>query len=138
MTEAGLTGHLCFATMHTESVAETINRAIQTYPPDQQAGMASRLAGALRVILVQRLLKTTDGKRAAIREYLVFDREVRNELQSLPYTDWGRFIGVYWRRPRPPWMTKPGVCSKRIALMLASSSAWPALKSSRNAGSWRV
>jgi len=92
MTEAGLTGHLCFATMHTESVAETINRAIQTYPPDQQAGMASRLAGALRVILVQRLLKTTDGKRAAIREYLVFDREVRNELQSLPYTDWGRFI----------------------------------------------
>lgn len=92
MTEAGLTGHLCFATMHTESVAETINRAIQTYPPDQQAGMASRLAGALRVIVVQRLLKTTDGKRAAIREYLVFDREVRNELQSLPYTDWGRYI----------------------------------------------
>lgn len=92
MTEAGLTGHLCYATMHTESVGETINRAIQTYPPDQQSGMASRLAGALRVIIVQRLLKTTDGKRAAIREYLVFDREFRSELQSLPYDQWAMLI----------------------------------------------
>jgi defect-in-organelle-trafficking protein DotB len=92
MTEAGLTGHLCYATMHTESVGETINRAIQTYPPEQQSGMASRLLGALRVIIVQRLLKTIDGKRVAIREYLVFNREFRSELQSLPYDQWALLI----------------------------------------------
>jgi len=92
MVEASLSGHTCYATMHTESVAETINRAIQTYPPEQQSGIASRLAGALRVIIVQRLLKTTDGKRAAIREYLVFDREFRSEMQSLPYNEWAMLI----------------------------------------------
>ncbi|EFW77691.1 plasmid transfer ATPase TraJ [Pseudomonas savastanoi] len=92
MVEASLSGHTCYATMHTKSVAETINRAIQTYPPEQQSGIASRLAGALRVIIVQRLLKTTDGKRTAIREYLVFDREFRSDMQSLPYNEWALLI----------------------------------------------
>lgn len=88
MVEAGLTGHLCYATVHTESVAETINRIIQVYPPAQQSAVASRIIGALRVIVVQRLLKTTDGKRAAIREYVIFDREWRNKLQGISYERW--------------------------------------------------
>lgn len=88
MIEAGLTGHLCYATVHTESVAETINRIIQVYPPAQQSAVASRLIGALRVIVVQRLLKTCDGRRKAIREYVVFERELRNELQSSSYEHW--------------------------------------------------
>jgi len=83
--EAALTGHLTYATVHTESVAETINRIIQVYPPAQQSAVASRLLGALRVIVVQRLLKTVDGKRQAIREFVVFDRDLRNELQDMPY-----------------------------------------------------
>jgi defect-in-organelle-trafficking protein DotB len=86
--EAGLTGHLCYATMHTDSVPETINRAIQLYPPALQAAVASRIVGSVRVILVQRLLKTTDGRRTAVREYVIFNRELRNELQSVPYTEW--------------------------------------------------
>ncbi|WP_017461400.1 plasmid transfer ATPase TraJ [Dyella ginsengisoli] len=90
--EVGLTGHLCLATMHTDSVPETINRAIQIYPPAQQAAVASRLLGAIRVIVVQRLLKTTDGRRTAIREYLVFDREVRDALSALPYDQWARYM----------------------------------------------
>jgi defect-in-organelle-trafficking protein DotB len=78
--------------MHTDSVPETINRAIQIYPPEQQAAVASRLLGAIRVIVVQRLLKTTDGKRTAIREYLIFDRELREELSALPYDQWARHM----------------------------------------------
>lgn len=85
MVSAALTGHLTYATVHTESVAETINRIIQVYPPAQQSAVASRLLGALRVIVVQRLLKTVDGKRQAIREFIVFDRDLRNELQGVPY-----------------------------------------------------
>ncbi|WP_233462765.1 plasmid transfer ATPase TraJ [Pseudomonas monteilii] len=88
MIEAGLSGHLCYATLHTESVAETINRVIQVYPPAQQSAVAARLMGALRVVVVQRLLKTTDGRRIAVREFEVFDRDLRNELQSLPYERW--------------------------------------------------
>ena len=90
--EAGLTGHLTYGTMHTESCAETINRAIQVYPPQQQSAVASRLLGCLRVIVVQRLLKTTDGKRVAVREFVVFDRDFKNELQSLPYDQWAPMI----------------------------------------------
>lgn len=86
--EAGLTGHLCYATSHTDSVAETINRLIQVYPPAQQSAIASRLVGSLCLIVVQRLLKTTDGKRKAIREYVIFDRELRNSLQDQPYESW--------------------------------------------------
>ena len=92
MIEAGLTGHLCYATVHTESVAETINRIIQVYPPAQQSAVASRLIGALRVIVVQRLLKSCDGRRKAVREYVVFDRELRNELQSVSYEQWAPML----------------------------------------------
>lgn len=92
MVEAGLTGHLCYATVHTESVAETVNRIIQVYPPAQQSAVASRLVGALRVIVVQRLLKSCDGRRKAIREYVVFDRELRNELQGASYEQWGPLL----------------------------------------------
>ncbi len=92
MVEAGLTGHLCYATLHTESVAETINRVIQVYPPAQQSAIAARLMGALRVIVVQRLVKTTDGKRQAIREYVVFDRDLRNRLQEQPFERWAPML----------------------------------------------
>ncbi|RBG62355.1 plasmid transfer ATPase TraJ [Xanthomonas oryzae pv. oryzae] len=90
--EAGLTGHLTYGTMHTESCAETINRAIQVYPPQQQSAVASRLLGCLRVIVVQRLLKTTDGKRVAVREFVIFDRDFKNELQLQPYDQWAPMI----------------------------------------------
>ncbi|HGW4499643.1 TPA: plasmid transfer ATPase TraJ [Pseudomonas aeruginosa] len=90
--DIALSGHLCFATLHTESCAETINRMIQQYPPAQQAAVASRLLGCLRVVVVQRLLKTTDGKRVAIREYVVFDRDLRNELEEISYEKWAPFI----------------------------------------------
>jgi defect-in-organelle-trafficking protein DotB len=90
--EVGLTGHLCYGTMHTDSCAETINRAIQIYPPAQQASVASRLLGALRVMVVQRLLKTTDGKRVAVREFLIMDRNVRNDMRDIPYEKWSGYI----------------------------------------------
>jgi len=92
MVEAGLTGHLCYATVHTDSVAETINRIIQVYPPAQQSTVASRLIGTLRVILVQRLLRTVDGKRTAVREYVLFDRDMRNRLQAITHEQWAPML----------------------------------------------
>ncbi|CAG9261006.1 Plasmid transfer ATPase TraJ [Burkholderia diffusa] len=90
--QAGLTGHTTYCTMHTDSCAETVNRAIQVYPPQQQSSVASSLLGTLRFIIVQRLLKTTDGKRTAIREYIIFDRDLKNELQAQPHEQWARMI----------------------------------------------
>lgn len=79
-------------TSHTDSVAETINRLIQVYPPAQQSAIASRLIGSLCVIVVQRLLKTKDGKRKAIREFVVFDRDLRNRLQDHPFERWPKML----------------------------------------------
>ncbi|WP_241136351.1 plasmid transfer ATPase TraJ [Achromobacter insuavis] len=90
--EASLTGHATYATGHVDSCAEAINRFIQMYPSAQQSAAANRLMGALRVILVQRLLKTVDGRRVAIREYVIFDRELRNQLQAEHYEQWSPMI----------------------------------------------
>lgn len=92
MLEASLSGHLTFATIHAHSVSETINRIIQVYPPASHSSIASRLLGTLQVIVVQRLLKTLDGKRCAIREYLIFDRELKNKLQQESYEKWAFII----------------------------------------------
>src|SRR5260364_182577 len=53
LVEAALTGHGAYGTMHTESVAQTINRAIQVFPLDAHCAIASKLLDALRLIVVQ-------------------------------------------------------------------------------------
>ncbi len=95
IVESALSGHLTYGTLHTDSVAETINRLIQVYPPAQQSAIASRLIGTLKVIIVQRLLKTIDGKRTAIREFFIFDNDTRNHLQEFPFEKWGLEIRKY-------------------------------------------
>lgn len=92
MIQAAQTGHLCVATSHTDSIAETISRLIQEYPPMAQSAIAARLLGNLRFICVQRLVKTTDGKRKAVREFLEFDDDLRNDMAEIDYTKWGRYI----------------------------------------------
>lgn len=92
LIEAALTGHGAYATMHTESVPETISRAIQTFPPGEHSGVASKIIGSLRLVIVQILVPTLDGKRAAVRERLYFDQEIRREMSDMPYMQWGGFL----------------------------------------------
>lgn len=92
MVEAALTGHGAYGTMHTESVPETISRAIQVFPGDQHSAIASKILGALRLIVVQILVPTLDGNRVAVREYLYFDSDIKREISDMPYTQWGAFL----------------------------------------------
>lgn len=57
------TGHLVFATLHTNSGPETIDRIIDVFPEFQQSQVRQQLASTLRAVLSQRLIPTTDGKR---------------------------------------------------------------------------
>lgn len=41
---------------------------------------------------MQKLLRTTDGKRQAVREYILFDDPLRAQLAGMPYTQWGQHI----------------------------------------------
>lgn len=92
LVEAALTGHGAYGTMHTETVAETISRAIQVFPGNEHSAIASKILGSLRLIVVQILVPTLDGKRAAVREYLYFDSTIKNEMSDKPFTEWGAYL----------------------------------------------
>jgi twitching motility protein PilT len=68
---ASETGHLVIATMSTPSGARTIDRLIDMFPPDDQAQVRATLAGALKMVISQRLLPTTDGTRMVAAAELI-------------------------------------------------------------------
>lgn len=57
------TGHLVFATLHTNSGPETVDRIIDVFPQHQQGQIRMQLANVLRAVLSQRLIRTTSGDR---------------------------------------------------------------------------
>lgn len=89
---AGKSGHFCLGTMHVKTCGDSIQRSLLMYPAEMRESVAFDVLNILSYIIVQRLLKTTDGKRQAVREYVVFDYQLRRKLLELPYTQWGRFI----------------------------------------------
>lgn len=91
----GQSGHLCLSTMHTNSPGETIPRALNLVPKEQHEAMAHNLLSNLQYVIAQRLLRTTDGKRQSVREYLVFDEEIRTALGRLDHTRWRDWIDNY-------------------------------------------
>ena len=58
---AAETGHLVFATLHTQSTAQTVDRIIDVFPPHQQQQVRMQLSVALQGIVTQQLLPTADG-----------------------------------------------------------------------------
>ncbi len=69
---AAETGHLVLSTLHTLDATETINRMIDLFPPHQHMQVRAMLAGTLKGIVGQRLIRTKDGEdRAAICEVMV-------------------------------------------------------------------
>ena len=64
---AAETGHLVLSTLHTIDAAETINRIIDFFPPHEQKQVRIALAGALRGIVSQRLVRRADGRAARRR-----------------------------------------------------------------------
>jgi twitching motility protein PilT len=80
---AAETGHLVFATLHTQDAAQTIDRVIDVFPPHQQQQIRVQLAGALQGIICQTLAKTFDGKgRAVATEVLVATPAIRNLVRE--------------------------------------------------------
>lgn len=76
------TGHLVFATLHTNSAAQSIDRMIDVFPPHQQPQIRSQLASILMAICSQRLVPTIGGGRAVAAEILVTNPAVRNIIRE--------------------------------------------------------
>jgi defect-in-organelle-trafficking protein DotB len=81
--EASLTGHPVFGTVHADNPATAFQRLITRYPASQMAAALYDLITTTEVIIAQRLIKRLDGKRVAIREWVVFDEDVRRSLLRL-------------------------------------------------------
>ena len=76
------TGHLVFATLHTNSASQSIDRMIDVFPPHQQPQIRSQLANILMSITSQRLIPTIGGGRIAAAEILVATPAVRNIIRE--------------------------------------------------------
>jgi twitching motility protein PilT len=80
---AAETGHLVFATLHTQSAPSTIDRIIDVFPAAQQEQVRVQIAAGLQGIVTQSLLRTADGEgRVAALEVLFPDDAVRNLIRQ--------------------------------------------------------
>ena len=76
------TGHLVFATLHTNSAAQSIDRMIDVFPPHQQPQIRAQLANILMAICSQRLVPAIGGGRVVAAEVLVANPAVRNIIRE--------------------------------------------------------
>lgn len=80
---AAETGHLVFATLHTQSAQDTITRVVDVFPADQQQQVRTQLAATLQGVVCQTLVKTVDGKsRAAAVEVMVCTSGIRAMIRD--------------------------------------------------------
>ncbi len=98
---AAETGHLVFATLHTQDAAQTIDRIVDAFPSEQQEQVRVQVASTLQGIVTQQLVPTADGTaRVVAAEVLVATPAIRNLIregkihQVLPMLQSGRKLGM--------------------------------------------
>ncbi len=80
---AAETGHLVFATLHTQSAQDTITRVVDVFPAEQQQQVRTQLAATLQGVVCQTLVKTADGQgRAAAVEVMVCNSGIRAMIRD--------------------------------------------------------
>jgi twitching motility protein PilT len=77
------TGHLCFATLHTNSAVQTINRIVDVFPPYQQSQVRAQLSFVLEGVLCQALMPRANGPgRVMALEIMVPNAAIRNLIRE--------------------------------------------------------
>lgn len=79
---AAETGHLIFSTLHTIGAANTIDRIIDVFPPNQQRQIAIQLSMVLQAVVSQQLVPTVDGKMIAAFEIMTVNPAIRNMIRD--------------------------------------------------------
>jgi len=79
---AAETGHLVFATLHTNSAAQTIDRIIDSFPASQQNQIRAQLSGNLLGVISQRLIPRVGGGRIPAVEVMKANAAVRNLIRE--------------------------------------------------------
>lgn len=89
---AAETGHLVFATLHTRSAAETVNRMVDVFPEGQQQQIRIQLAGSLQAVVSQQLLPNLMGGRTAAFEIMIVTSAIRNLIREGTTQQMGSYI----------------------------------------------
>lgn len=76
------TGHLVFATLHTTSAAQTVDRIIDVFPPEQQEQIRFQLSNVLEAIVTQTLLPKISGGRCCAQEILIMTPATRASIRN--------------------------------------------------------
>ncbi|MGD0977041.1 MAG: PilT/PilU family type 4a pilus ATPase [Minisyncoccia bacterium] len=79
---AAETGHLVFASIHTNNAAQTIERIVDSFPPDQQAQIISQLANTISGVISQRLIPRLKGGLIPAVEVMIANAAVRNLIRE--------------------------------------------------------
>lgn len=79
---AAETGHLVFATLHTNSASETIDRVIDVFTSSEKEMVRSILASSLKAVISQRLLRKNNGGRVAVQEIMLSTPAIKNMIRE--------------------------------------------------------
>ena len=127
---AAETGHLVLSTLHTTGASQTIDRIIDTCPPQIQNQMRSQLSSVMRGIITQQLLPITSGEgRIAATEILLGSDAVaslirEDKCHQLPSTmQSSAAMGMHTLNGDLARLTKAGVISKEVAIKASNDKA---------------
>jgi Tfp pilus assembly protein, pilus retraction ATPase PilT len=124
VTEAALTGHLVFTTMHTIGVGETLRRMVMPFPDESRRSMAIDIMESLRVICTQLLLDRRGGGKVGCREFMVFSRDVREELLRNEIDAWPRVARLILAEKRAVGQTMADAALKLLERDLISEDTY--------------
>lgn len=79
---AAETGHLVFATLHTNSAADAVDRIVSVFPDGKQKQIRMQLAATLRVVMAQQLVPRIGGGRIAACEVMVINPAIQNLIRE--------------------------------------------------------
>ena len=124
---AAETGHLIFSTLHTIGAANTIDRIIDVFPPNQQRQIAVQLSMVLQAVVSQQLVPTVDGKMTPAFEIMTLTPAIRNMIRDnkIPQID-----GVIYSSASADMMAmdtnllslyKSGIITKETAIAYATN-----------------
>lgn len=85
-------GIATYSTLHTGTVHGVINRILTSFERNERAEIAQTLLENLRLIICQKLLPSTDGRRIPIREWMVFSKDVVEQMSEMEFPEWPGFI----------------------------------------------
>jgi twitching motility protein PilT len=124
---AAETGHLVFATLHTNDAAQAVDRIVDVFPPHQQPQVRTQLSSTLRAVIAQTLLRKKDGSgRVAAFEVMLASTAIKSLIKdgktSQIYTSiqTGRQEGMQLMEYALETLCKNGIVSREEAMSKAN------------------